>query len=1103
MKHFVLFFALAGCVDRCARAQTPTLESELVAQQASELAEQARREGDAQRGAVVFYQSQLACTRCHPFGDQGQRLGPDLSKLDTRASDEHLIESILFPSKVIRQGFETVHLAFTDGRQISGVLVDSDEQSVTVLDSAKNFQLLKFRKDELDTIRSSPVSIMPAGQVNLLAGRQEFLDLIRYLMEIRDGGPARARELQPPALLSLQRPPPEYEQHIDHAGILLAWDDDAFRRGEAIYNQLCVNCHGTHARPGSLPTSLKFAEGSFKNGNDPYSMYQTLTRGFGMMAPQTWMVPRQKYDVIHYIREAYLKEHNSSQYFRVDQGYLNQLPPGDSRGPEPSTILPWEQMDYGPNLVMTLEIGQDGTNIAYKGNAVRLDGGPGGVSQGRHWLVFDYDTLRVAGAWSGKGFCDWKGINFDGQHNVHPRATGTIHLANPVGPGWGNPQDGSFEDRRLVGRDGRRYGPLPRSWAHYKGMYYHGAKTIIRYTVGDTELLEMPGVLTSASTKVFTRCFNIGPRSRDLVLQVAHCPEPDVRLQLREPGDIAILASLAESPTATAGSKTGPASIHRTTLAGLVGDHGDASWFSQAGNLRLRISAGPRPLKFYLWFAGVSDPDQVHPVVDSIVMDDPDPDLHRFTRGGPSRWPQLLSTRARLGDDDQPFAVDVLTHPVDNPWFCRMRLTGLDFTADGNQLVVCDWDGGVWLISGIGQLPDDRASGTLANTRITWRRIASGLFQPLGLKIVDNKIHVTCRDQLCVLHDLNGDSEIDYYENFNNDHQVTDHFHEFAMGLQVDSEGNFYYAKSARHALPALVPHHGTLLRVSKDGTTTDILATGFRAANGVCLNPDGTFIVTDQEGHWNPKNRINYVKTGRFYGNMLAYHDVTDSSDSAMDQPLCWITNQFDRSPAELLWVDSPRWKSLDHRLLNLSYGYGMVYIVPHEDVDGQKQGGMCQFPIERMPTGIMRGRFHPVDGQLYVCGMYSWAGNQTQPGGLFRLRYTGQPVHLPIELHAKSSGMEITFSDTLDPVSASNADHYSVKVWSLKRTENYGSPHYDEQFLEVASARVEEDGRTVFLEIPRISPTWCMEIAYRIRAPDGKRIDGKIHNTIHKLAD
>ena len=112
-----------------------------------------------------------------------------------------------------------------------------------------------------------------------------------------------------------------------------------------------------------------------------------------------------------------------------------------------------------------------------------------------------------------------------------------------------------------------------------------------------------------------------------------------------------------------------------------------------------------------------------------------------------------------------------------------------------------------------------------------------------------------------ILHDLNGDGETDFYECFNNDHQVTEHFHEFAMGLQTDAAGNFYYAAPLA-TREALVPHHGTLLRVSKDGSKTDILATGFRAPNGVCVNPDGTFFLTDQEGFWLPKNRINLVRS-------------------------------------------------------------------------------------------------------------------------------------------------------------------------------------------------------------------------------------------------
>ncbi|MDP4855483.1 MAG: hypothetical protein NWR20_05315 [Schleiferiaceae bacterium] len=46
---------------------------------------------------------------------------------------------------------------------------------------------------------------------------------------------------------------------------------------------------------------------------------------------------------------------------------------------------------------------------------------------------------------------------------------------------------------------------------------------------------------------------------------------------------------------------------------------------------------------------------------------------------------------------------------------------------------------------------------------------------------------MTCRDQIARLKDLNGDGETDFIECFNDDAQVTEHFHEFAMGLQTDA----------------------------------------------------------------------------------------------------------------------------------------------------------------------------------------------------------------------------------------------------------------------------------------------------------------------------
>jgi hypothetical protein len=197
---------------------------------------------------------------------------------------------------------------------------------------------------------------------------------------------------------------------------------------------------------------------------------------------------------------------------------------------------------------------------------------------------------------------------------------------------------------------------------------------------------------------------------------------------------------------------------------------------------------------------------------------------------------------------------------------------------------------------------------------------------------------------------------------------------------------------------------------------------------------------------------------------------------------------------------------------LLNLSYGYGRIFVVPHEDVPGgmgiereraPKQGGMSPLPLPLFPTGIHRGRFHPADGQLYVCGMFAWAGNATQPGGFYRVRYTGQPMHVPIGLHASRSGLALTFTDDLTAESVANPAAFSVKSWSLKRTANYGSDHFNERALKVTQASLADDRRTVHLTIPEIAPTWCMEIRYSLKSNSGSVVNGVVHNTIHRLAE
>ncbi|MFM2168467.1 MAG: hypothetical protein RIS79_2838, partial [Verrucomicrobiota bacterium] len=159
---------------------------------------------------------------------------------------------------------------------------------------------------------------------------------------------------------------------------------------------------------------------------------------------------------------------------------------------------------------------------------------------------------------------------------------------------------------------------------------------------------------------------------------------------------------------------------------------------------------------------------------------------------------------------------------------------------------------------------------------------------------------------------------------------------------------------------------------------------------------------------------------------------------------------------------------------------------IVPHEGVNGQWQGAVCELPMPAFATGIMRGRFGP-DGALYTCGMFAWAGNATAPGGFHRIRRGTQPAKVPLAVHAKKGTLSVTFSDLIDPTDC------AMKVWSLKRTKNYGSKHYDEHELTIRGVKLSGDKKTITLDIPELAPTWCYEL----------KIGGHVlHGTIHQLA-
>jgi cytochrome c2 len=524
----------------------------------------------------------------------------------------------------------------------------------------------------------------------------------------------------------------------------------------------------------------------------------------------------------------------------------------------------------------------------------------------------------------------------------------------------------------------------------------------------------------------------------------------------------------------------------------VVGGLPQARWLTTTnGHVRLQFPASPAAsrCKILLWGGA----REALPAFAELVKNAAPPaDLAPFTEGGPPRWPEKLVTRGQPGSGDGPYVVDTLTEPDANPWNSWMRFGGLDLFADGQRAALSTWNGDVWVVSGV----DD------ALQKLTWQRIATGLFQPLGLKIVDGQIYVLGRDQITRLHDLNGDGEADFYENFNNDCMVSEHFHEFALDLKTGPDGSFYYIKCACHGTTAKHPHHGTLMKVSKDGSKLEVVARGFRANNGLGVGPRGELTSIDNQGHWMPGNRINWIQPGGWYGYQWAWNPQGRTN---YNEPLCWMHNFVDRSGGTQLWVPTDQWGPLQGELITISYGMGHIFLVLKEEVGGLMQGAVTRFPLE-FETGVMRGVFHPKSGQLYTAGLYGWAGNKTRAGGFYRVRYTGKPLHMANALHIAGDGIVLGFTDPLDSSSATDPGNYEVKAWNYQWTAEYGSPDFKLNGKEgrdswrVETATLSADRKTVFLKIPDMQPVMQMHIVFNLKAADGAPAQNFVHGTIHK---
>ncbi|MFE1288147.1 ricin-type beta-trefoil lectin domain protein [Streptomyces sp. NPDC058751] len=395
------------------------------------------------------------------------------------------------------------------------------------------------------------------------------------------------------------------------------------------------------------------------------------------------------------------------------------------------------------------------------------------------------------------------------------------------------------------------------------------------------------------------------------------------------------------------------------------------------------------------------------------------------------------------------------------------QVSAMDWLPDG-RLAVTTWGGSdntageVYLLSNV--------TGDTGPGRVTTKKIASGLKEPMGIKYVDGKLYVSQKHELTELNDTNGDEVTDQYRRVAT-WPFGGNFHEFAFGL-LYKDGFFYlnlsvsinYGGATTNPQPAA--NRGTTIKVNRQTGEVSYVAGGLRTPNGIGWGPEGDIFVTDNQGGWLPSSKLLHVKQGRFFNHRTNPAGPFDSNP--VTKPVLWLPqNEIANSPSTPLQLTEGPFAG---QMLFGDVTYGGIQRGFLEKVGGEYQGAVFRL-TQGLEAGVTRISVGP-DGALYAGGLGA-DGNWGQEGklkyGLQKLTPNGSNAFDIRAMRAVPGGFSLEYTQPLSTETATDlVKHYKIKQWGYTPTADYGGPKIGEETLTAQSASLSADRRTVTLAIP-----------------------------------
>lgn len=372
----------------------------------------------------------------------------------------------------------------------------------------------------------------------------------------------------------------------------------------------------------------------------------------------------------------------------------------------------------------------------------------------------------------------------------------------------------------------------------------------------------------------------------------------------------------------------------------------------------------------------------------------------------------------------------------------------------------------------------DNVTGETSKEQVTYEKVATDLFNPLGIAVIDDSIYVSERDKLTELTDPDGDG-------FYDDHRTVaewpfgGNFHEFAFGLLHDDD---YFYVNLSVAInnggattdPQPAPNRGTAIRVDRETGEIEYVAGGLRTPNGMVKGPDGELFVMDNQGAWLPSSKLVHIEQGKFFNHFT--NPAGPFDDQPVSAPALWVPqNEIGNSPSAPVQLEDGPYEG---QLVFGDVTYGGLQRGFLEKVEGEYQGAVFRHSAG-LEAGVNRTVVGP-DGAIYVGGIGE-GGNWSEPGklryGLQKLTPNGEDAFDMTEMRVTKKGFEVEYTQPLsaetvakiaeDPNAAFRMDH-----WRYVPTRNYGGPKIDERPLFVAGAKVSRDRTKVTLTVNGLEP-------------------------------